>query len=1387
MASAVDLSLTNTMAMPVFSYEPKDTASQRWVRWLARFDNYLEAAAIEKPERKKAMLLHLIGEELYGIYDTLTVADLGTGETVYDCAKKALSNFFLPKRNIEFELFKFRQAEQQPGEDLDTFYTNLKQLAINCEFTNTDAEIKSQIIQKCVSTKLREEGMSKPNLSLVDLLRFGRTLESSKRHAKVMEEKLSKPAQVNKLSKPKQSVSSKSKQNQKGQESFSPGKKSTKFTPRKPAKTCYNCGGNWPHPKGKRCPAYGKKCSKCGKQNHFAAVCAQKSVHAVFDDGNESEDEYEAMFNVTSFGPNSHSAYHVILNINGVDTEMEIDTGASISIVNKMVFDKITGTDPTTSLLRRSQAKLKTYTGDVIIPEGETTVCVCYENQCKELDLTVVSGDGPSLMGRNWLQEIKLKWDNILHVNQHDENQKSPLAETEATDLEEILNRYDDIFKEELGLLKGTTVTIHIEKDAHPQFYKPRQVPFSMKDKVLKELTRLADQGIIKPVQFSDWATPIVPVLKPSGDVRLCGDYRITINQVAKSDTYPLPLVDDLFTKLSGGLKYTKLDLSNAYLQLPLDQESQRLTTINTPKGLFSYTRLPFGISAAPSIFQRTLESILQGIPNAAVYLDDILITGPTQKEHVKNLNQVLEKLEGSGLRLKREKCSFFQDSVSYLGHVIDKDGIHPDPKKLQGIVDAPEPQNISELRSYLGMINYYNKFIKNASTLLKPLYDLLHLNTKWVWNKKQKEAFTQSKELLTSNKLLVHFNPKLKLILECDASAFGLGVVLSHEMENKECKPIAFASRTLADAEKSYSQLEKEALSITFGIKRFHKYLYGRRFIIVTDHKPLLGLLNQTKQIPTMASARIQRWSLLLGGYEYELRYRKGKDHSNADALSRLPSSDKPAAIPTPTDIVLSINFINDTPINYKDIARESSKDPLISRVMNYVLNGWPKKSKEEELQVYFCRRLELTVQSGCLLWGSRIVIPPKFREPMLAELHATHPGIVRMKGLSRSYIWWPQLNQEIVSTVRQCSLCQEISNDPPKAPLHPWNWPHSPWDRLHIDYAGPLEGKMLLVIVDAGTKFLTAHVMTRSTSTATIDKLRETFAAHGIPRTIVSDNGTPFVSREFEQFCQLNGINHITCSPYHPASNGQAERAVQTIKNGLRKTGQDSLEARLFHFLLTYNITPHSTTGEAPSVLLMKRRLRTRLDLVRPDLEAKVETKQGQMKDRHDSKSKDRQFFIGDSVYARNFLGKPKWLAGVIEENRGPVTFVVRLTDGRLFRRHQDHLKARFDTEDSDNEDDPDKSKPTGNILDPSSYQSLDYDKVTGDKSVISDTGNISSGDSVSVSPSVPGSPKQSFDIMDKPIKSQTPPSVPSSQATPVRRSIRPRKAPKRLICGD
>ena len=339
------MAVESSLVLQTFHYEPRDTAAQRWTRWLPRLENFLLAAAIEKPERQKAMLLHHIDDELFAIYSTLTVPPPGDQQTVYTCAQQALTNFFSPKRNVEFELFRFRQAEQQVGEDLDSFYSRLKQLAINCNFQNQDAELKSQIIQKCLSTKLREEGMSKADISLADLLKFGCTLESSKRQAKAMEEKLTRPPpQVNRLG---QSEAHKFKGKHNTQKPKDQATPNTKKNPAKTGssgkknKTCYNFGGKWPHPQGRHCPAYGKKCGNCGRYNHFASLCSQRSVHHLKDDSlyYESEvlDEYGDMYHVTSDETESQNAYHVNLKINGVETVFEVDTGAAVSVMKSLI------------------------------------------------------------------------------------------------------------------------------------------------------------------------------------------------------------------------------------------------------------------------------------------------------------------------------------------------------------------------------------------------------------------------------------------------------------------------------------------------------------------------------------------------------------------------------------------------------------------------------------------------------------------------------------------------------------------------------------------------------------------------------------------------------------------------------------------------------------------------------------------------------------------------------------------------------------------------------------------------------------------------------------------------------------------------------------------
>ena len=314
-------------------------------------------------------------------------------------------------------------------------------------------------------------------------------------------------------------------------------------------------------------------------------------------------------------------------------------------------------------------------------------------------------------------------------------------------------------------------------------------------------------------------------------------------------------------------------------------------------------------------------------------------------------------------------------------------------------------------------------------------------------------------------------------------------------------------------------------------------------------------------------------------------------------------------------------------------------------------ILNeGWGQQDNPE-FQPYFQSRTELSVYQDCLFWGSRVVIPPKYRED-ISELHSTHPGIVKMKLLSRSYVWWPKLDNGIETVVKSCMTCQEISNKPAVAQLCPWNFPQQPWSRLHIDYAGLIENKMILVIVDSTSKWIEAHVVNNSTSKVIIEKLRQTFSSQGIPHSIVSDNGTCFTSSKFSDFCVHNGIKHIRVSPFHLASNGLAERAVQTIKLGIRKINGGSLESRLYKFLLQYHVTPQATTKEAPCVLLNKRLLRTRLDLVKPDIVENVQESQSKMKIKHDVHAKERNLCVGDPVFCLNFGVGPKWLPGVIEE---------------------------------------------------------------------------------------------------------------------------------------
>ena len=628
-------------------------------------------------------------------------------------------------------------------------------------------------------------------------------------------------------------------------------------------------------------------------------------------------------------------------------------------------------------------------------------------------------------------------------------------------------------------------------------------------------------------------------------------------------------------------------------------------------------------------------------------------------------------------MRLKKEKCEFKKTQVEYLGHVVDAQGLRPAEKKLSAIKDAPEPANVSELKAFLGLLNYYNRFLPQLSTTLQPLHVLLEKNTHWKWQKEQKRAFQEAKQKLLESGVLTHYDLQKPVRLTCDASPYGVGACLSHVMADGSVQPIAFTSRTLSKAERGYAQLEREALALIFGVKQFHKYLVGRSFTLVTDHRPLLKILGPKEGVPSLAAARLQRWALILSAYNYNLEFTSGATNKEADMLSRLPV---PVDVIDPNEEIYGLDYCEHLPVTSKEVATETSRDPVLRKAYQQTLCGWDFKANiPPELQPYARRAKELTVEKGCLLWGNRVTIPPKLQATVREELHEGQLGISRMKALARSFVWWPNLDRDIENLVKSCPECQSCRNVPGHTVSHPWVFPEGPWRRIHADFA-EWGGKQYLLLIDAFSKWPEIHELgTHATAMQTVEAMRRSFSFHGIPHRLVTDNGPQFIAHEFQEFVRTNGIKHQRTPPYHPASNGQAERLVQELKKSLKtKPGGRSISHQISLFLLKYRTTPNCTTGRTPAEMLRKRELRTKLTLLRPDVGGDMRDTQ---QDRYQQATAlTRSLNPGQTVSVLNPRrdGRGKWLYGVVLQRLGPVNYLVKV-DGQPRYVHIEHLRVR------------------------------------------------------------------------------------------------------------
>ena len=435
----------------------------------------------------------------------------------------------------------------------------------------------------------------------------------------------------------------------------------------------------------------------------------------------------------------------------------------------------------------------------------------------------------------------------------------------------------------------GYMAEILVKENTVPIFHASYNVPFKLREAVSQEIDTQVKESTLVPIKFSRYATPIVIVPKSDGRVRICMDCRVTLNKCVETEHYPLPKIEDIFAMLSNCTHFCKIDLKGAYLQLSVSPESRQYLTINTFKGLYQYTRLPLGIKNGPSIFQSVMDQILVSLEKVFCYLDDIIVGGFSEKLCYERLLEVFQRLHNHNVHINLEKCEFLVQSVKYLGHTVSILGISPNPEKVKAITEAPVPVNVSQLQSYLGLLNYYGRFIPNLSEELRDLYKLLRKEEPFCWSGSCKKAFERSKKLILSHSILELYDPNKPIVVATDASPYGVGEVLSHIIDGHE-KIVLFASSTLSPAEKNYSQLHREALAIVFALKKFHSYLYGQKFTICTDHQALKEIFNPKKSTPAVGAARLQRWSVIMSMYNYDIVYRKCSLMCHADALSRLP-----------------------------------------------------------------------------------------------------------------------------------------------------------------------------------------------------------------------------------------------------------------------------------------------------------------------------------------------------------------------------------------------------------------------------------------------------------------------------------------------------------------
>ena len=753
------------------------------------------------------------------------------------------------------------------------------------------------------------------------------------------------------------------------------------------------------------------------------------------------------------------------------------------------------------------------------------------------------------------------------------------------------------------------------------------------------------------------------------------------------------PTVEEITHKLSGAKVFSKLDARHGYWSIELDDDSAALTSFCTPTSRFRFRRLPFGLRVSQDVFQEKMDMILSGCRGTLSIADDIIVYGIDERDHDRNLHNLMMNARRNGLVFNPQKCVIKTTEVGFFGMVYTTEGVRPDDKKVREIIDLPSPTNVKELQQFLGMVQYLASFIPNLSDKTSVLRDLIKKDVTWIWLDIHEKAFNEIKKKICNTVTLNYFNPQLDTKIQVDASMRGLGAVLIQVDSQGHEHVIAFASKALTPTEERYANIEREMLAVVFGAERFHTYVYGSKFVVESDHKPLEAIkLKNLSQTPP----RLQRMLLRIQQYDMTIRYRPGKELLLADAMSRL--NPKPGETLKLEKTIHSVRW-SDSKI--EELQKYTDEDPELRPLKEVVTEGWPETSKSlpKCLKPYWSMKDFISVEDGILIKGERIMVPKCMQSEILSKLHMSHQGIEKTRLRARTCVYWRGIDSDIENLIGKCDTCLEFARREQKQSMIPHDLPSAPWQNVGSDLF-EIDGQTYIIVADYYSKMPFVRRLNAETTRAVTAKMRTIFGEHGVPERVFTDGGPCYASKEFREFSQKWGFRHIMSSPHYPQSNGFIERAIQTVKDTLKKAKRAGIDPELA--LLCVRATPADAKIGSPADLLYNRRIKTNIPLkVRgeEDVMDALHDKQEMQKYYYDRSAKDRpDLQIGQTVGLQNPQSL-RWTKGrIIDKCPEPRSYVVQTADGSSLRRNQRFLKDLNTVSDNTNQNDmhSDESNP-------------------------------------------------------------------------------------------